>query len=101
MGRLTGKVAVGTGSADGQGHAAAQARGRGGAAVVAQLKGAGLSADYLHCDVANDEDIAQLISVAVERRGRLDTLVNNAAIALRGMAGFPMDRETRREIVAL
>ena len=39
----------------------------------------------MHCDVAEDADIAGLIATAVEKGGRLDILVNNAAIAIGGM----------------
>ena len=93
MGRLAGKTAVVTGGADGIGHAIADAMTREGAhvfvgdiddakgsAFVADLVKAGRKADYLHCDVSEEKDIAGLIAAAVKKTGRLDVLVNNAAI---------------------
>jgi NAD(P)-dependent dehydrogenase (short-subunit alcohol dehydrogenase family) len=62
MGRLAGKIAIVTGSADGIGHAIAAAMAREGAhvfvsdiaddkgrAVVDDIREAGGSADYVHC----------------------------------------------------
>src|ERR1043165_3699396 len=98
MGRLEGKTAIVTGGADGIGHAIADAMTRQGAHVfvgdiddkkgstfVANLVKAGRRADYLHCDVSQENDIAGLIAAAVDKTGRLDILVNNAAIAIGGM----------------
>ncbi|HEY0918749.1 SDR family NAD(P)-dependent oxidoreductase, partial [Devosia sp.] len=92
MGRLQGKIAVVTGAADGIGHAISEAMAREGAhvfasdindekgrAVVDTLRQGGASADYVHCDVSIDADIASLINGAIEKKGRLDILVNNAA----------------------
>ena len=75
MGRLDGKTAVVTGGADGIGHAIADAMTREGAhvfvgdiddakgsAFVAELVKAGRKADYLHCDVSQEKDIAGLIA---------------------------------------
>ncbi len=98
MGRLQGKIAVITGAADGIGHAITAAMASEGAhvfasdiddqkgqAFVAELTAKGLAADYVHCDVAVEHDIRRLIETAVAKGGRLDVLVNNAAIAIGGM----------------
>jgi NAD(P)-dependent dehydrogenase (short-subunit alcohol dehydrogenase family) len=98
MARLNGKTAVITGSADGIGHAIAEAMAREGAhvfisdiadtqgkAFAAELRAAGHLADYVHCDVSQEADIANAIAAAVSKTGRLDVLVNNAAIAIGGM----------------
>lgn len=98
MSRLAGKTAVVTGAADGIGNAIAVAMAREGAHVflgdiadlrganaAAQLRAAGQLADYVHCDVALEADIARLIAAAVSGAGRIDILVNNAAVAIGGM----------------
>ncbi|MCW5258492.1 SDR family oxidoreductase [Verminephrobacter aporrectodeae subsp. tuberculatae] len=98
MSRLSGKSAVVTGAANGIGNAIASAMAREGAHVflgdiadargaqlAADLRAAGHRADYVHCDVAREADIAGLIAAAVAGTGRLDILVNNAGIAIGGM----------------
>ena len=114
MGRLEGKTAVVTGGADGIGHAIADAMTREGAhvfvgdiddkkgsAFVAELTKAGRKADYLHCDVSEEEDIAGLIAAAVDNTGRLDILVNNAAIAIGGMPVHEMTDEQWHRLIAV
>jgi len=114
MGRLAGKTAVVTGGADGIGHAIADAMTREGAhvfvgdiddakgsAFVADLVKAGRKADYLHCDVAEEKDIAGLIAAAVKKTGRLDVLVNNAAIAIGGMPVHEMTDEQWHRLIAV
>ena len=104
MPRLQDKVAAITGAADGIGHAIAQAFAAEGAHVVmgdiddargeaaaAAIRAAGGRATYCHCDVAQDADIAALIATAVDAGGRIDVLVNNAAIAI---GGFPVHQMT-------
>jgi len=112
MGRLEGKVAVVTGAADGIGHAIAEGMAREGASVfladindrkgrafAKSLRGQGYKAEYIHCDVAEDKDIARLIKTAAKKGGRLDILVNNAAIAIGGMPVHEMtDTEWHRLI---
>ena len=114
MGRLEGKIAVVTGGADGIGHAIADAMTREGAQVfvgdiddkkgsafVAELTKAGRKADYLHCDVSEEKDIAGLIAAAVDETGRLDILVNNAAIAIGGMPVHEMTDEQWHRLIAV
>jgi NAD(P)-dependent dehydrogenase (short-subunit alcohol dehydrogenase family) len=114
MGRLDGKTAVVTGGADGIGHAIADAMTREGAHVfvgdiddkkgsdfVAELTKAGRKADYLHCDVSEERDIASLIAAAVTHTGRLDVLVNNAAIAIGGMPVHEMTEEQWHRLIAV
>ncbi len=114
MKRLKGKVAAITGAADGIGHAIAERMAEEGAhvfvsdiadargeAFVEALRKAGLEADYVHCDVAEDADIAGLIAAAVERGGRLDILVNNAAIAIGGMPVTEMTDDQWNRLIAV
>jgi NADP-dependent 3-hydroxy acid dehydrogenase YdfG len=89
-GRLAGKVAIITGSARGQGEAEARLFVAEGARVVitdlladegkvvaADLGG---SARFFRQDVASEESWADLMAFTVGEFGRLDVLVNNAAI---------------------
>ena len=114
MGRLDKKVAVVTGAADGIGHAIAEAFAREGAHVFLSdisddagrsfakaLRRAGHTADYVHCDVAEDKDIAGLIDTAVKQGGRLDVLVNNAAIAIGGMPVHEMTDAQWHRLIAV
>jgi len=93
---IEGKAAIVTGSSsdDGVGGECAKllaARGcnvvvnyatnRGGAdKVVAQCQAAGATSFAVQADVAKDADCIRLVKAAVERFGRLDALVNNAAV---------------------
>jgi 3-oxoacyl-[acyl-carrier protein] reductase len=47
--------------------------------IVAQCEAAGAKAFAVQADVANDADCLRLVTAAVERFGRLDALINNAA----------------------
>ena len=90
MERLGGKVAIVTGAARGTGLAIARRFVAEGARVwlgdvldergekaAAQLGGA---ARYLHHDVTSDEEWQRIVSSALAAQGRIDVLVNNAAI---------------------
>src|SRR3981081_2228166 len=103
MGRLQGKTAVVAGAADGIGHAIAEGFAREGSQVFLSdindrrgrafakaLRDTGAKAEYVHCDVAEEKDIANLIKPAVKRGGGLDILVNNAAIDMGGMPVYEM-----------
>jgi len=97
-GRLAGKVALITGAGRGFGHAIARAFAREGArvaanylgsragaeAVVAEAARLGAEAVALRGDVAREDDVRALVAATLERFGRLDVLVNNAGIMVRG-----------------
>ncbi|WP_306119080.1 MULTISPECIES: SDR family NAD(P)-dependent oxidoreductase [unclassified Roseitalea] len=98
MARLTNKVAVITGGANGIGRSIAEAMAAEGASIaigdiaddagaetVAAIEASGARAVYRPCDVANGADIKALIEAAIAEFGRLDILVNNAAVAIGGM----------------
>jgi NAD(P)-dependent dehydrogenase (short-subunit alcohol dehydrogenase family) len=114
MGRLDEKIAVVTGAADGIGFAVARAMAAEGARVVlsdiddargeaaaADLRAAGGAAEYRHCDVAEDADIARLIGGALQAHGRVDVLVNNAAIAIGGMPVHEMTDAQWHRLIAV
>jgi NAD(P)-dependent dehydrogenase (short-subunit alcohol dehydrogenase family) len=90
--RLDGKVALVTGGSDGIGRAIALTFAREGAKVVIvgrdeakgkkaldELKRVG-EAVYFKVDVSNSEQARRMVSDTVQRYGRIDILVNNAAI---------------------
>ena len=92
-GRLSGKSAVITGAAAGIGRATAELFAREGARLVlADINLDGLSvlqgslADVtenvvvVHADVSKQDDVRQMIAVAVEQYGRLDIAVANGGI---------------------
>ncbi len=93
--RLSGKVALVTGSARGIGLATARLLGRRGARVVLSdvldeelaqaersLSDEGQSVLAQRCDVSSADDCAALVAATVERFGQLDVLVNNAGISM-------------------
>jgi cyclopentanol dehydrogenase len=95
MGKLDGKVALISGGARGQGAAEAETFAREGAKVVfgdvrddegkkveATIKANGLEAVYVHLDVTSEADWQRAVQTAVTRFGRLDILINNAAIVI-------------------
>jgi cyclopentanol dehydrogenase len=95
MGKLDGKVALISGGARGQGAAEAETFVREGARVVfgdvrdddgkkveAAIRAAGGEAVYLHLDVSHEADWEAAVRTAVERYGKLDILINNAAITI-------------------
>ena len=97
MAQLADKIAVITGAAGGIGHAATLAMAREGATVVMsdlndaagqaieqEIRASGGQAVYHHADVSSASDMEALVEFAVERFGRIDVLVNNAAIAIPG-----------------
>lgn len=95
MQRLTGRVAVVTGAAHGPkaaiGVTFAKALAAEGASVVvaarrdcgpvaAEIQAAGGTAVALHVDVSDEQSIKDMVARTVERFGRLDIMVTNAAV---------------------
>jgi len=90
MARFDGKVVIVTGAARGQGEAEARLFAAEGAKVVigdvldtegeAVAVDIGAAARYVHIDVSSESDWAALVASAVEFGGRIDVLVNNAAV---------------------
>ncbi len=94
-GRVAGKVAIVTGATSGIGRATAVLLAREGASVVAagrreelgaelvaQLTAEGLSIHFMATDVSKRADVESLVSGAVDHFGRLDIVVNDAAMFL-------------------
>ena len=92
-----GKVAVITGGASGIGRGTALAMARRGMDVViadinerrleetrADIATLGRRALAVHCDVARDADVERLSAIALSAMGRVDILMNNAGVVLRG-----------------
>lgn len=91
---LAGKVAIVTGAARNIGRSIALALADAGASVVVgarrdeeaakgvveEIRQRGGDAHFSIGDVANEDDVAALVDTAISRFGRLDILVNNAAI---------------------
>ncbi|MDQ0176614.1 SDR family NAD(P)-dependent oxidoreductase [Bacillus chungangensis] len=99
MSRLTEKVVVITGAAQGIGKATAIKCGQEGAKVVLsdydevmliqteqELKKSGMNVKAMKCDVTKEEDIARLFKEAAEHYGKIDVLVNNAGIFMNNKA---------------
>src|SRR5271155_2677557 len=85
---LTGHVAVVTGSASGIGEAVARRFDLQGASVLVNSARSGEAgqalahelgdAAYVQGDISVEADVESLVAAALERWGRIDTLVNNA-----------------------
>jgi NADP-dependent 3-hydroxy acid dehydrogenase YdfG len=95
--RLDGTVALVTGASSGIGAATASALARAGASVVVgarrkdrldalvdDIAADGGTALAVECDVTDREQATAMVQAAVDRFGRLDTLVNNAGVMLLG-----------------
>jgi NAD(P)-dependent dehydrogenase (short-subunit alcohol dehydrogenase family) len=95
--RFEEKVAVITGGASGIGRGTALAMARRGMDLViadindhrleetrAAIASLGKRALAVHCDVAKDADVERLGATALREMGRVDILMNNARVVLRG-----------------
>ncbi len=110
---LTGKVALVTGASRGVGRATAVALAQAGARVacaaratddapvalpgtidetVRSITGSGGEAIAVPANLAIEHDVEAMVSTTVEHFGRLDVLVNNAAITFPGDLALPMKR---------
>jgi cyclopentanol dehydrogenase len=107
MARLADKVALISGGAQGQGAAEARAFANEGATVVfgdildaegqavaAEIQAGGGDAHYRHLDVTSEADWQGAVDFATERFGRLDILINNAAVFI---PRVPIEERTAEE----
>ena len=107
MGRMEGKVALIIGGSKNQGAAEAKlfmAEGakvvfgdiadEEGRAVELEIKAAGGKADYMHLDVTSAADWQAEAAHACERFGKLDIIINNAAILV---PRVPVEERTEEE----
>jgi NAD(P)-dependent dehydrogenase (short-subunit alcohol dehydrogenase family) len=97
MQRLAGRIALVTGAASGIGRATAQLfaaegahvyvtdiNGPGAEAVVAEIGEAGGGASAITADVSRGQDVTAMFRAVAAAHGRLDALVNNAGLNVRG-----------------
>ncbi|GGK11086.1 short chain dehydrogenase [Deinococcus malanensis] len=113
-GRLTDLVVLVTGGASGIGRAIALAASAEGARVViadihsegaertlSALTAAHGEAIFLPCDVADDDQVRELIGTTVRHFGQLDVLVNNAGIGGDNAPAHELDLETWDRVMAV
>ncbi|HEX3014222.1 MAG TPA: SDR family oxidoreductase, partial [Methanobacterium sp.] len=94
---LKGKVAVVTGASGGLGADAARAYAQEGAdvallarrkekleALAKEIESTGVKALAVQCDVADEESVKKAIDEVIKYFGKVDILLNNAGIAIRG-----------------
>ena len=108
MFELTGKIAVVTGASSGLGADAARAYAEAGAnvallarrqdkleALAEELRGKGIDALPVGCDVTDEASIEKAVQTVIEHFGRIDILLNNAGVAVRGGGDTPLDEHQR------
>ncbi len=94
---FSGRTAIVTGAASGIGQACAELLGRRNARVVlvdwnaeagelaaAHIRSLGLEAHYCRADVSQAREVEQAVEETLARYGRLDVLINNAAVQILG-----------------
>ncbi|MBT5874224.1 MAG: glucose 1-dehydrogenase [Candidatus Latescibacteria bacterium] len=104
--RLSGKIAIITGSASGIGKATAirfahegasvavtDLNTAGGQSTVDEIKATGGSAFFIEADVSNEASVVSMTEAVIDAQGRVDILVNNAAIC-EGMDVLDIASET-------
>jgi NAD(P)-dependent dehydrogenase (short-subunit alcohol dehydrogenase family) len=96
--RFSGKVAIVTGGASGIGKATVELMAREGGKVLladvssrgeqvaASMVSQGLQVAFQQIDVSQEEQVAAMVTAALERWGRLDIMIANAGIGGRGTA---------------
>ena len=93
--RLTGKTALVTGAGSGIGQASAELFAQEGARIMVvdrnretgeqtaeDIRKQGWDATFCYADVSQDSDVQAMIDSTIRRYGRLDVLMNNAAIVI-------------------
>lgn len=106
---LAGQTALVTGGSKGIGRAICLALAREGANVIIaarneseiketvdKLKAMGSKALAIRADVRSEEDVRRLISMTIDKCGRLDILINNAGVAYKKGWRRPPFKSTKR-----